>query len=69
MLSGGTVKKGISEYINNLKHILIPYYKLWGPIMFVILYWVPINFRIACIGVTALIWCIMLSFLSPMIEN
>ena len=61
--------EGFDEYRNNIWNILTPYWKVWCPSIFLIMFFLPPQFRVLAIAGVSLFWLILLSYMSPMVEE
>ena len=66
LMTGGTANDGLNEYINNKWDILIPYWRIWIPTIFAVMFFIPFEFRVITIGLVSLFWLILLSYMVPM---
>ena len=69
LMTGGTAMEGFDEYRNNIWKILTPYWKVWCPSIFLIMFFLPPQFRVLAIAGVSLFWLILLSYMSPMVEE
>ena len=67
---GGTPIDGLKKYFYEEKwNVLVPYWKVWLPVMLCIFYVIPYEFRVMTIGAVSLLWLVLLSYISPMIHQ
>ena len=66
VMLGESPSDGLSNYWNEKWNILPPYWKLWIPTMFCIIFFVPYEFRVLSIGGVSIIWLAIMSYLVPM---
>lgn len=57
---------GLKQYWTQKWVILKPSWMVWGPMIFIITYAVPPEFRVFAIAVTGILWLSFVSFMSPM---
>ena len=66
---GDSWKDGINNYKQETWIIMKNYWKIWLPVITLVLFLVPLEFRIATIGCVSLLWLMILSWLSPYTHN
>eukprot|EP01084_Bolivina_argentea_P088057 158975_1 len=66
---GGNGIDGLNEFWDNKWKILTTYWKIWTPIIFSVMFFVPFEFRVGTIGVASLFWLILLSYIAPMTDS
>ena len=68
-LSGQSFKEGMQNYRDEFWNVMSAYWKIWLPVITLVMFVVPVPFRIITIGSVSLLWLMILSHLSPCIEN
>jgi len=56
----------LTEYINDPSPIVLQYWKVWGPSVFIIFNFVPLHLRITSVACMSFGWMIYLSYTSPL---
>merc|ERR1712228_101741 len=66
---GQSWKDGIENYKNEMWKIMSADWKIWLPVITLVMFIIPVPFRIITIGTVSLLWLTLLSYLSPYIQN
>lgn len=69
LFNNGSIRDGLKECWNEKLNVLKSYWKIWIPSTFCIMYFLPPEFRIFAIGLTSLVWLVVLSYMSPMVQD
>ena len=62
----GTFLDGLILYNKQKWDILFAAWKIWIPTIFIMMYFIPFEFKVLFVGMVSLFWLSILSFLSPM---
>ena len=66
---GDSWKDGINNYKNEIWGVLKAYWKIWLPVITLVMFFIPLEFRIATVGAISLLWLMILSYLSPIDDD
>eukprot|EP01084_Bolivina_argentea_P209940 357500_1 len=66
---GQSWKDGLKNYKNEIGNVIKTYWSIWLPTITLVLFIVPVPFRIATVGCVSLLWLTILSYLSPYTPN
>lgn len=69
LMTGGTAKEGWNEFWDNKWETLRAYWKVWCPTVFVVMFFIPPEFRVLLIGAVSLFWLVVLSYIAPMVDQ
>merc|ERR1712228_157156 len=69
LMTGGSAKDGFDEWWINKWDISKAYWKVWIPTVFVMMFFIPFEFRVLTLSVVSLFWLVIVSYMAPMVDN